>query len=228
MSAGKKYYRKIALTYIGLLTIITSIICVIVFSIIIHDKSLSGKIIVGFIILGIIGLIMFVIAGNFDMLFSLYRNHGGKISIFYDYKKMGVPNNKYLEFQVSFNDVCNKNIYLEEVTKGIYKGTINNKIIVFDMKGWHNQTYYIYEYFLSILQVMLANNNKKKLIKELKCNVDDIKLFIKKKNGNIKKYSLVKNQFTKPSFKFKERIKIKVSVVFTDKININSLYEFNG
>ena len=86
----------------------------IISSIIIDDKELSGIMISGFIGLGIIGFIMFIIAGNFNMLFSLYRNHGGKISLMYDYKKVGVPNNKYEEFKVSYNEICSKDIYLEE------------------------------------------------------------------------------------------------------------------
>ena len=104
---------------------------------------------------------------------------------------------------------------------------INDRLVVFDMKGWHNQTYYIYEYFLSVLQVKLSNNDKKKIILKNKCNVIDIELIIKKKNGNTKKYFLVTNEFTRLSFKFKERLKIKVSNNFTKRININSLYDFN-
>ena len=227
MSNSKKFYSKSILTYGGISIIIISIICMIVSSAVIEDENLSGMIIAGFVGLGIIGFIMFIIAGNFNMLFSLYRNHGGKISLMYDYKKVGVPNNKYEEFKVSYNEIYSGDIYLEEVSKGIYKGMINDRLVVFDMKGWHNQTYYIYEYFLSVLQVKLSNNDKKKLIQKNKCNVIDIELIIKKRYGKTKKYFLVTNKFTRLSFKFKERLKIKVSNNFTKRININSLYDFN-
>ena len=226
MSNSKKFYTKAILTFGGIFIIFISIICMIISSIIIDDKELSGIMISGFIGLGIIGFIMFIIAGNFNMLFSLYRNHGVKISLMYDYKKVGVPNNKYEEFKVSYNEICSKDIYLEEVFKSIYQGVINNRIVVFNMKGWHNQSYYIYEYFLSILQVELSKNDKKKMYKKLNCNIPNLSLIIKKNNGKIIKHSLVSNGLTMLSFKFKERVKIKISNIFTDKINICSFYEF--
>ena len=77
MSNSKKFYLKVILTYGGISIIIISIICMIVSSAVIEDENLSGMIIAGFVGLGIIGFIMFIIAGNFNMLFSLYRNHGG-------------------------------------------------------------------------------------------------------------------------------------------------------
>lgn len=225
----KRFYKKMFLTYIGISIMLISVIFMVIFGITINDKDLSGKIIFIFLCLSLIGLIMFIIPGNFGVLFTYPRVNMRKLSLYYDYKHAGVPNNKYKEFKISFFDICSNHINLEEVYKGVYIGIINNKSVVFDMKGWHNQTYYIYEYFLSILQIKLSKGDKEKIVKKLQCNVCDIKLNIKMKNGSIKRYSLIENNFTKLSFKFSERIrvKIKISNSYTSKININSLYEFN-
>lgn len=227
MKNSRKFYTKALLTYIGIIFILIAIVCMIISSILIENSEEAGKLIFGFICLGIVGLLLFIMAGNFNMLFALYRNHGGKISLMYDYKNVGVPNNSYEAFKLECTDIVKGDIKLKETTKGIYEGTINEKVIVLDMTGWLNRKYYLYEYFLSIIQLKFAKNDKMQLSKSQKCNVQEVNLYIEELSGRKHKQSLIANYMSQLTFKFKERIKIKSSQAFEKKISIHSLYNFN-
>ena len=178
MKNSKKFYTKAILTYISIIFMLIAIICIVISSMLIENSEEAGKIIFGFICLGLVGLMLFIISGNFNMLFSLYRNHGGKISLMYDYKNVGVPNNSYDDFKIEYTDIVKEDIKLKEITKGVYEGTINEKVIVLDMNGWLNRKYYLYEYFLSIIQLKLVKNEKTQLSKSQKCNIQELNLYI--------------------------------------------------
>lgn len=227
MKNSRKFYTKAFLTYISIIFMLNAIIFIIVSSMLIGNSEEAWKLIFVFICLGIVGLLLFIISGNFNMLFSLYRNHGGKISLMYDYKNVGVPNNSYENFKIEYTDIVKGDIKLKEITKGIYEGTINEKVIVLDMTGWLNKKYYLYEYFLSIIQLKLVKNDKIQLSKSQKCNIQALNLYIEELCGRKYKQLLIADYMSQLTFKFKERIKIKSSQVFEKKISINSLYNFN-
>ena len=90
----KRFYMKMFLTCIGMCIMIISDIFMVIFGITINDKDLSGKIIFIFLCLSLIGLIMFIIPGNFGVLFTYPRVNMRRLSLYYDYKHAGVPNNK--------------------------------------------------------------------------------------------------------------------------------------
>ena len=227
MNNSKNFYKKLISTYLGIIIMVIAMLGMVIISLVIKDDNLSGMITFIFACFGIVGLLFFIFAGNFNMLFSLYRNHGGKISLMYDYKKVGVPNNSYEEFKLEFVDIVKGDIKLKETAKGIYEGTINEKNIVLDMTGWLNRKYYLYEYFLTIIQLKFAKNDKMQLSNPHKCNVQEVNLFIEELSGRKHKKSLISNCMSQLTFKFKERIKIKSSQVFEKKISIHSLYDFN-
>ena len=226
MSISKKFYLKVILTYVGMILMLISIICMICSSLIFKDDNIAGGFIFVFLCFALFGLILFLLAGNVDMLFALYTNNGGTISFMYDYKNVGVPNNAFNEYKVSFSMFENGNIYMKEISKGVYSGILKDKKIILDLRGWLCQQYYIYEYFLSVIQVNLSKNNKRKLYKSQQYHIKELILYVEKENGKIYKYILVNAGMTKLTFKFKERMKMKSTLIFTDKININSLYNF--
>ena len=227
MKNSRKFYAKSFMTYGGIILMLIAGFCTVISSLSIENSEDAGKLILVFICLGIVGLVLFIISGNFNMLFSLYRNHGGKISLMYDYKNVGVPNNIYDDFKIEYTDIVKEDIKLKEITKGIYEGTINEKVIVMDMNGWLNRKYYLYEYFLSIIQLKLVKNEKTQLSKSQKCNIQELNLYIEELSGKKYMQLLVANHMTQLTLKFKERIKIKSSQVFEKKISISSLYNFN-
>ncbi len=143
----------------------------------------------------------------------------------------GVPNNCYDEFRFTFKKQFNQNrIEIVEVDQGIYEGTINEKTIRFDMKNWIRKRYYIYEYFMTKLQ--LETNDKKTkqgfLMDNTFSRQSELILIIKNNKNKSKKYNLVIAGKTKPSFMFKYRFRQKWGVIGNiEKKSIETFYNFN-
>ena len=50
-------------------------------------------------------------------------------------------------------------ITVEETEEEIFETIINEKMIRFDMRKWNRKSFYIYEYFLTVIQLHFANLN---------------------------------------------------------------------
>ena len=89
---------------------------------------------------------------------------------------------------------------------------------------WLDQGYYIYEYLLTIIQLKLCDNDKRKLYKSQKTDSKDISISVEFINGNAKEFPLIKDGKTILSFKYKERMRLKVAKLHSGKIKITDLY----
>lgn len=122
----------------------------------------------------------------------------------------------------------NNNIIIKETLNGVFETNINGQDLVFDLCGWHNKSYCLYEYFLSVIQTELARHNDKKIKKPIIVkNVENLTLTIIYKNKKKKIINLIKNNKTTLTFKFKNRLSIKCDILVIKKVHLKNLYEFN-
>ena len=224
MSKQKVFYRKMLLTYLGITLLLLGILGIVICSFVIQDKNVAGMFIFALIILNIISLVLFCIGGIYKLDFTGHKPVPFRTLLEYDYRNVGIPNNEYHEFKITYPNIVKESIKLKEISEGIYFGYINQKEIVFDMNGWLDPGYYIYEYLLTIIQLKVCDNDKRKLYKSQKTDSKDISISVEFINGKTKDFSLIKDGKTILSFKYKERMRFKVSKLHSDKIKISDLY----
>lgn len=224
MSKQNVFYKKVLLTYLGMTLLLLGTLGIVICSIVIQDKNVAGMFIFVLILVNIIGLLLFCLGGIYKLSFIGRKPVPFRTLLEYNYRNVGIPNNEYNEFKITYPNIVRESIKLIEISEGIYSGNINKKEIVFDMNGWLNQGYYIYEYLLTIIQLKLCDNDKRKLYKSQKTDSKDISISIKFINGKAKEFPLIKDGKTILSFKYKERMRLKVAKLHSDKIKITDLY----
>lgn len=142
----------------------------------------------------------------------------------------GVPNNAYEEFNIATTSIVNSTIELREISKGIFECNIDNKKLKFDMRYWVRKRFYIYEYFMTKIQIDSTEEiTKKNCLNKNELNtIKNLKLIIEIKNGKMKTYNLVSNHQTNPSFLFKYRIRKKWAVIKDiPQKSIETFYNYN-
>ncbi len=141
----------------------------------------------------------------------------------------GVPNNKYEEFSIGANQIFSKkDIIVKEIEKGIFVTTINEQELKFDMRGWIRKKYYIYEYFLTIIQLQNESSIYKKYHLD---NITTMRMSFVDKLGKRTEKILIKNSYTRLSILFRHRTKtkFKINTLNNRKMvkNIRAYYDFN-
>ena len=222
MSKQKSYYKSLLLTTLGLSLLLVGIINIIIFSL----TTTSDILIVIFVFVSLLGFIIFVLDDNINL---LNRHSNVYPTLFYKYFIYGVPNNKYKEFEVNTKELLmSNNITVLEETNNIFKTSINGKNLCFDLTGWNNKNYCLYEYFISVIQTELSKHDYKKTQKPINIkNVDNLILTIIYRNNKKKNIELIKNNKTLLTFKLKTRLSIKCDILGGKKVFIKDLYEFN-
>jgi hypothetical protein len=233
MNYSKKFYIKLFLTYYSTISMLIPFIACPICGIMIKDDDIAGKFILGFIIFGFIGFLLFKgYKGNY---IHFSTSHGNiYFSIHNDYKDVGIPNNKYDEFKVTFNEFCNDDLYFKETSKGVYESKIGEKNIIINLKGWFNKKYYLYEYFFTIVQLELTKKEKRnvnliteKLFSE---KINNLNLIIKDFKNKIHKIKLIENNYSQPKIKFRRRFVIKYKsdpYSIGIKATLEKLFNFN-
>lgn len=219
----KSYYKSLLLTIFGILFWFGGFICAIILGFI-FKNGISVAIC---IFISLIGFITFILDNNISVIFQLHFNTYP--NIFYKYVLYGVPNNKLNEFQINVKEIYQCNLITAyEYEDGKFKVLINEKELFFDLRGWHNKSYCLYEYFISIIQVDLSKMNPKMMRKSIYTNKNfDIRLVILFKNGREKGFDLIKNNKSFLMRKFKHRLAIKQDCLKLEKISLYNLYDFN-
>lgn len=222
MSKQKSYYKSVVLTNLGLLLWIIGVINIIIFALITKNEILT----IVSVFVSFLGLIIFIIDDNLNLFF---RRSYVYPTLFYKYDLYGVPNNCYKEFGVKACDLLlNNNIIVKETSNSVFESNINGYDLIFDLCGWHNKSYCLYEYFLSVIQTELAKHNYKKIKKPIFVkNVKNLTLTVIYKNKKKKIINLIKNNKTTLTFKFKIRLSIKCDILGTKKVFLKDLYKFN-
>lgn len=204
----KSYYKSLILTISGIFLWIDGFVSAIIFGLI-FKNDIAVVICIG---ASLIGLITFILNDNltiiFQLRFQIYPN------IYYKYVLYGVPNNKFNEFQINTNDLCKNSIITAyENDTGKFKIKINDKELFFDLRGWHNKAYCLYEYFMSVIQIDFSKKNYKRMRKSIEINkISNLELNIIFNNGKEKSYALIKNNKSILTTKFKYRLAIKKCV----------------
>lgn len=137
----------------------------------------------------------------------------------------GIPNNKYSEFSLCYYQILKcSDILFKEIKKGVYVLEIEDKSLLFDMRGWIRKEYYILEYVLTILQLEKNKNiHKKNVIKK----VEDLKITFLRKNGKVKQKNLIKKHKTCMSVLFRSRLYTKYRIISTyDQKGINNVKNY--
>lgn len=219
----KSYYKSLILTILGIFLWFGGFISAIVFGFVFKNDIA----VVICICASLIGLIAFILDDNLTVIFQLHFETYPNIcykSILY-----GVPNNKLNEFQISINDICKNSIITAyENDTGKFKIKINDIELFFDLCGWHNKAYCLYEYFMSVIQVNFAKKNYKRMRKSIEINkISNLKLNIIFNNGKARSYALIKNNKSILTKKFKYRLAIKKMGMRLEKMGLNNLYDFN-
>lgn len=219
----KSYYKSLLLTIFGEIFWIVGFISAIVVGFIFKNDIA----VVVCICVSLIGLITFILDDNLTVIFQLHFQTYP--NIYYKYVLYGVPNNKFNEFQITANDICkNSIITAHENDRGKFQININDKELFFDLCGWHNKAYCLYEYFMSVILVDFAKKDYKRMSKSIKINkISNLELNIIFNNGKEKSYALIKNNKTILTKKFKYRLAIKKMCSRLEKISLNNLYDFN-
>lgn len=196
-------------------------------------KSCIGvfPIVISFLII-ICGLFLIMMSSNYNIMlisnFKMFLNP----SIIVKSNKwfiQGVPNNSFIEFVVKYNQLVKYNeIIIEEMENGIYKLKLDDKILIFDMRGWIRKEYYMYEYLLTIIQL----NGKNKIFRKQKLSeIKNLKIIFLSKNGKKRIKYLIKNYETCPTLLFKNRIKTKYKILIINNknkvSNVEKFYSFN-
>jgi len=222
MEKQKSYYKSLILTDSGILLWIVGVIGILICSIIFKNEKMT----VISVFVSFLGLIIFIIDDNLNLFFR--RSHVYP-TLFYKYCLYGVPNNCYTEFGVKACDLLlNNNIIVKETSNSVFESNINGHDWIFDLCGWHNKSYCLYEYFLSVIQTELAKHDLKKIKKPIFVKkISYLTLNIIYQNGKRKKINLVKNNNTVLQIKFKHRLSVKCDCLGTKKIFVKELYDFN-
>lgn len=223
MNNQKSYYKSLILTLTGLNLWVFGVVLAMVFGIIFKNNILVALL----MFTSLIGFILLIIDDNVDAIIGSINK--GRLTLFYKYTLYGVPNNSKKEFIISAKELYLYDlIKLFEIDKGIFITFINNKKLIFDLRGWHNKTYCLYEYFMSVIQLDLSKKNRKLIVRTNYINLDyNIKLEINFLNRKNKKIFLINKNKTKLSFKFKHRNKVILQTTLGKKISLNDLYCFN-
>lgn len=222
MEKQKSYYKSLILTDSGILLWIVGVIGILICSIIFKNEKMT----VISVFVSFLGLIIFIIDDNLNLFFR--RSHVYP-TLFYKYNLYGVPNNCYTEFGVKASDLLlNNNIIVKETLNSVFETNINGQDLIFDLCGWHNKSYCLYEYFLSVIQTELAKHDYKKIKKLIFVkNVENLTLTVIYKNKKKKVVNLIKNNKTTLTIKFKNRLSVKCDCLGTKKIFVKELYDFN-
>lgn len=219
----KSYYKSLLLTIFGILFWFGGFISAIVFEFIFRN-DIAVVVCIG---ASLIGLITFILDDNLTVIFQLHFQTYP--SIYYKYVLYGVPNNKFSEFQISADEIYRSSIITAyEHDTGKFKVKTNDKELFFDLYGWHNKAYCLYEYFMSVIQVDSAKKDYRRMKKSIKTNkISNLKLNIIFNNGKQKSYVLIKNNISVITKKFKYRLAIKKLCSRLEKMSLNNLYDFN-
>ena len=226
MSSRKKsYYKSLILTIIGFALCIAGLILTFIIGTALKNSILS---IVGMFLM-FIGLFTIISDDNLRFMINRRLTSRSQLTLFKKYVLYGTPNNKLAEFDVSADDIFScQTIEAYEQEDGKFKMTVGDKELVFDLNEWHNKCYCLYEYFMSIIQISLANNKHKAMRKSIHVDkMSDLSLNISLKNGKTKGYILIQNSQTKPTKKFKHRMSIKQACLEQKTIYLKDLYDFN-
>ena len=141
----------------------------------------------------------------------------------------GVPNNSYNEFSIGLNQILSmKEIKFKEIEKGIFIATLKDQIYKFDMRGWIRKKYYIYEYFLTLIQLQ----NEKCIYKKYQVkNTSTLKMLFIDKSGKKIEKRLIKDSYTQLSFlfKYRTRAKYRINALNRKKMakSMRLYYDFN-
>lgn len=190
--------------------------------------AITGVLMLVSIVIMVISLITFGIISRYNCKFALRTYHGRSLTSIYLFGKEGIPNNNYSDFEIGYKTLINnfgRTIDVYEIDKKIYECRIGDKTLLFDMKGWRKAEFYIYEYFLLILQIGIHNKiNSSKLKKSSVAPIETLEL---KFSNSKKTYTLIKNFKTRPSLNFKYNLDSKQGVVRAKKVKISDFYQFN-
>ncbi|MDE7263343.1 MAG: hypothetical protein K2N64_01600 [Anaeroplasmataceae bacterium] len=217
----------------GIILTLLGIALMNIFGFCILDKNLSGKLILSAFLLVIIGFILLIIATRKNAKYAIYAGYirskfGPPLREYF--ASAGVPNNAFLEFDISISKHLPEVLHAQEITKGVYEIKVDEKKYTFDMKGWIHKEYYIYEIILAKIQIkFMLKKNIKSLCKSLHISeINNLKIEFLRLNGKKRIYTLVEDSQTKVSQKFKKNMRQKI-IYFKNvkKISIKSLYDFN-
>lgn len=144
----------------------------------------------------------------------------------------GVPNNKYNDFDIDFQNILKgqTELCLYQTQSGVFEGKTVNRKIILDMRYWLRKKFYIYEYFMTLLQIELIKYNKldkgslhKPLFTAKNINSFNLIIYF----GNKKKeYKLIYKNKTVLTYSFKKRIKQKSFYIQQKEIHIKDFYNF--
>ena len=175
-----------------------------------------------------ISLVLVVIFGSIlrsiDGRFGYMPRIVPRLPITYGFK--GVPNNKFEEFVVPKELIKDEMLFVE-VRKHVFEYKVGNKSYVFDMNGWVRRITYITWLILSELQIFYTKGNRKLVYKSIYVMHENLVLSFVLMNGKKKNKTIVKNYKTKLPFLLKMDLMTKVSIIWSSKISIKQLYDFN-
>ena len=180
----------------------------------------------------LVGIILAYLAKSYNIMYSFGYNSGRMIRLVSLGKRVGfnegVPNNQAGEFYLTYFDLLKEEkIDIEEIEEEIYETIINEKVIRFDMRKWRRKRFYIYEYFLTVIQLYFGNNNNEACFyKENASKIKHLELNISSKDKRSKKYILIRDYRSSPNACFKRRIKLKLRFLETKVFTINDFYNF--
>ena len=225
MSCKKKsYYKSFILTIVGFALGIAGLILALIIGTALKNSTVS---VIGMLLI-FAGLLIIISDNNFRFIFNRRLSNRSQLTLFKKYVLYGTPNNKMGEFYVDAGAILNcQTIEAYQQADGKFMVTVGDKNLVFDFNGWHNKCYCLYEHFMSIIQVTLANNQYKAMRTSIRIDkTSDLSLNVILKNGKMKKYVLIQNNQTIPTKKFKHRMSIKQNCLGQKTICLEDLYDF--
>ena len=179
------------------------------------------------------GIVLAYLAKSYNIMYSFGYSSGRMIRLVSLGKRIGfnegVPNNQVGEFHLTYLDLLKEEkIDIEETEEEIFETIINEKVIRFDMRKWRRKRFYIYEYFLTVIQLYFgsSNNNEACFCIKNASKMKRLELNIKSRDKKSKKYILISNNRTNPNACFKRRIKLKLSFLESKVFTITDFYNF--
>ena len=111
----------------GIILTLLGIALMNIFGFCILDKNLSGKLILLAFLLVIIGFILLIIATRKNAKYAIYAGYirskfGPPLREYF--ASAGVPNNAFLEFDISISKYLPEVLHAQEITKGVYAVSI--------------------------------------------------------------------------------------------------------
>lgn len=225
----KTILKAYIMIYGGFLISVISFIYIYIYANIFHSRFGSFPVIVLFIFV-FLGISLMIFSSKYNIMFlNSFRHffiptfHGNENGWFIQ----GVPNNPRINFLLSYSELINQtDIHIYELDKGIFYTNINDKKLVFDMRGWLRKKYYIYEILMTIISLSF-----KKSEKNIHEKIPNIDLNFYNNKHIIKKYKLIYKGLPHKNILFKYRYFRKYSILSSynrkGKIDINKLYHFN-